>query len=327
MIKDKNKEAIKIIEENKLTNVYSPEDQIKMELEREQLEDSKKLFKEKIYSVEIGIHSYCNRTCTFCPLSREDVNRRDKKNTVYMTDEMYVSIMKQLSEIDFDGRIDFTRYHEPLADKEAILYRIRIAKKYIPKAKLNVNTNSDYLNKEYLQELLDAGIDNIAMQAYLRNGATVYDENEVFERINQICDRIGAERINPDEHKDKDWIIYRLPQFKGSIHARNYWKNGTNRAGSVPIDLGYRRTQPCTSMNKGVFIEYDGSMTICCDMITPEVHKKWAVGNLSKQPNLFLNYTSDYYTEWRTRINKADWFKGSPCLVCKRDVRGKEARV
>jgi tmRNA-binding protein len=31
-MKDKNKEAIKILEENPLTNVYSPEDQIKMEL-------------------------------------------------------------------------------------------------------------------------------------------------------------------------------------------------------------------------------------------------------------------------------------------------------
>ena len=139
------------------------------------LEQSKELFKKNIYSVEIGIHNYCNRTCTFCPLSRKDVNRRDKKNTVYMTDEMYLNIMKQLSEIDFDGRIDFTRYHEPLADKEAILDRIRIAKRYIPNAKLNVNTNSDYLNKEYIQELLDAGVDNLAMQAYLRNGATVYD--------------------------------------------------------------------------------------------------------------------------------------------------------
>ena len=31
-MKDKSKEAIRILEENKLTNVYSPEDQIKMEL-------------------------------------------------------------------------------------------------------------------------------------------------------------------------------------------------------------------------------------------------------------------------------------------------------
>ena len=31
-MKDKNKEAIRILEENKLTNVYSPEDQIRMDL-------------------------------------------------------------------------------------------------------------------------------------------------------------------------------------------------------------------------------------------------------------------------------------------------------
>ena len=31
-MKDKNKEAIRILEENQLTNVYSPEDQIRMKL-------------------------------------------------------------------------------------------------------------------------------------------------------------------------------------------------------------------------------------------------------------------------------------------------------
>ena len=102
------------------------------------LQEAKELFKKNIYSVEIGIHNYCNRTCAFCPLSREDVNRRDKKNTIYMTDEMYVSIMKQLGEIDFDGRIDFTRYHEPLADKEAILEAVKAAKRIIPKAKIAI---------------------------------------------------------------------------------------------------------------------------------------------------------------------------------------------
>ena len=33
-MKDKNKEAIRILEENQLTNVYSPEDQIRMELNK-----------------------------------------------------------------------------------------------------------------------------------------------------------------------------------------------------------------------------------------------------------------------------------------------------
>ena len=50
MVKDKTKEVIKILEDNKLTNIYTPEDQIKMnikvkkvetlESQKQELEDS-----------------------------------------------------------------------------------------------------------------------------------------------------------------------------------------------------------------------------------------------------------------------------------------------
>jgi hypothetical protein len=61
-------------------------------------------------------------------------------------------------------------------------------------------------------------------------------------------------------------------------------------------------------------------------MLTPELHSKWEVGNLEKQPSLFLNYTSRYYTKFRERITKAEWYPNSPCIKCKRDVRGSQAR-
>ncbi len=38
---DKNKEAIKILEENKLTNIHSPEDKIKMEIDRIEVDHTK----------------------------------------------------------------------------------------------------------------------------------------------------------------------------------------------------------------------------------------------------------------------------------------------
>ena len=63
-------------------------------------DEAKALFKKNIQSVEIGTHNYCNRTCTFCPLSVEGVNRRKFKNTIFMKDEMYENIMKQLSEVN-----------------------------------------------------------------------------------------------------------------------------------------------------------------------------------------------------------------------------------
>ena len=44
------------------------------------------------------------------------------------------------------------------------------------------------------------------------------------------------------------------------------------------------------------------------------------------QSSLFLNYTSKFYTAFRDRITKAQWYPNSPCIKCKRDVRGAEAR-
>jgi radical SAM protein with 4Fe4S-binding SPASM domain len=288
--------------------------------------ESAQLFKKNITSVEIGTHNYCNRTCTFCPLSLDSVNRRDMRNTIFMKDEVYENIMKQLASIDFNGRLDFSRYHEPTSHKKYIIEKIKIARSYLPNANISLNTNSDYMNKEYHQQLLEAGVSNFAFQAYMKNGATAFDEDEVFKRINKICDKLGAPRIEKEGQQNKEWIIHKLPdRFKGKIHARNYWNNGVNRAGTV-LDTNYTRTQPCTSMNKGVYIDYNGSMTACCDMLTPELHTKWEVGNLEKEPDLFLNYTSKFYTAFRDRITKAQWYPNSPCQKCKRDVRGKQAR-
>ena len=137
---------------------------------------AKELFKKNIKSVEIGIHNFCNRTCTFCPLSRDDVDRKNPKKIIYMDKIMFQSIMEQLSEIDFDGRIDFSRYHEPLSDRRTIVDKIRLTNYFLPNAEISINTNSDYLKRDYLDELLDVGVTHLAIQAYLKNGvvASIY---------------------------------------------------------------------------------------------------------------------------------------------------------
>ena len=86
----------------------------------------RELFKKNITSIEIGTHNYCNRTCTFCPLSRDDVNRKDKSKTQFMDKLMFQKICEDLQKIDFDGRIDFSRYHEPLSHKEDILEKKQV---------------------------------------------------------------------------------------------------------------------------------------------------------------------------------------------------------
>ena len=288
------------------------------------ISEAKHLFKKMIQTVEIGLHSYCNRTCDFCPLSRDDVNRNSRDNVKYMNDEIFKIILNDLNAVEFDGRIDISRYHEPLYNKKFILDKIKEMSVRVPKALISINSNADYISQAYIEDLINHNVGHINLMAYMNNGATDYDANSVFKRINQICKKINVKEINPEEHQNKDWIRYRLPEIKSTIHARNYWNNGVNRAGSI-LDKNYIRKDPCTSFNHGIFIDYDGTMTICCDMLAPELHNKWLVGDLNIEKSLFLNYGSDYYQEFLTRINSGNFFKGSPCESCRRKDRGKNA--
>ena len=67
-------------------------------------------------------------------------------------------------------RLDFSRYHEPTSHKKYIIEKIKIARSYLPNANISLNTNSDYMTKEYHQQLLEAGVSNFAFQAYMKNG-------------------------------------------------------------------------------------------------------------------------------------------------------------
>lgn len=291
---------------------------------------AKALFKKNIKSVEIGTHSYCNRTCNYCPLSRDDVNRNDSRAIKFMSDDIFIRIIQDLAEINFSGRIDFSRYHEPLSQKENILKRIRCIKKFLPKAGISINTNCDFINRRYLDELIEAGVDNFALMAYLKNGSTEYDPDAVFIKMNQILKKLKINKtVNKEQFQNIEWIKYPVPEIKATIHGRNYWKNGLNRAGAIKSTTDgktYVRTHPCNSMNAGVFIDYDGSMTLCCDMLGPELHRDWIVGDLAKTPDLFENYGSDWYQTFKKQVNVGDFPKGSPCLTCKRDVRGAQSR-
>ena len=49
----------------------------------------------------------------------------------------------------------------------------------------------------------------------MRNGAIAFDENEVFERINKICDKLESLKNTKRSQQNREWIIHKLPdRFK-----------------------------------------------------------------------------------------------------------------
>ena len=77
------------------------------------VEKSRDLFARFVDQVEIENHNFCNRICWFCPNSF--IDRRT--NLRLMQDGVFEKIISALSEIDYDGNLTWSRYHEALADE------------------------------------------------------------------------------------------------------------------------------------------------------------------------------------------------------------------
>jgi MoaA/NifB/PqqE/SkfB family radical SAM enzyme len=119
------------------------------------------LFRHAVNQVEIEVFSYCNRTCWFCPNSK--IDRRSKNN--HMPEALYLRILRELAEIEYEGVVTYSRYNEPLSDR-IILHRIQQAREILPKAHLMTYTNGDYLTRDYIDDLRAAGLNSLNVSPF-----------------------------------------------------------------------------------------------------------------------------------------------------------------
>lgn len=103
---------------------------------------------EIFFRAEIETTSFCNRRCKYCPNSIYD--RGIEKN--FMNEELWTKIMKELNEMHWHGFIQPVGYGEPLADPR-MPQLLAITKKYLPKCKVVIYTNGDYLTEEVYNKL------------------------------------------------------------------------------------------------------------------------------------------------------------------------------
>ena len=269
------------------------------------------LFKHSVRMVEIEVPSYCNRKCWFCPNATYD---RVSDNKL-MPAEMYSSILRQLASIGYDGAITYSRYNEPLADK-MILERIAEARRMLPDAQLHTNTNGDYLDLEYIEQLYAVGLRSLNIQIYLANKEH-YDHAKIKAAGDKILKRVKLPhtltRDTPGE-----WYEHALHYRDMSIrlYGRNFEIGGTSRGGEVPIHMDYQRTSPCLIPFWAVYIDHDGSTVPCCNLRSDiPSHAGYVIGKLAQQPDLFLQYASRFAANFRTSLIKEGVKKGV-CSNC-----------
>jgi len=277
--------------------------------------NNKQTLKENLQMIEIEIFSYCNRKCWFCPNSVVD---RMSYNTL-LPEETYLSILNQLQEIDYDGYITYSRYNEPTSHKELFLKRIRQAREILPKALLKTNTNGDYLTREYIEDLCEAGFDELYIQQYLGNDEK-YDHERMRERAMKKIAKLDLPyAILVDIPGAKLEFDLKYKNMKTHIRARNFDIDGSSRGDSVDAGTGYQRTQRCIQPFNNMYIDYNGTAMVCCALRSdiPD-HKSGVMGSIHNS-NLADIFVNELYIPWREHL-RDDGPKSGFCKTCKDGV-------
>ena len=216
---------------------------------------------EQIRLIEIELFSYCNRTCSFCPNSFIDRHTTNKLLDI----DIFKKIIHELSAANYSNYISFSIYNEPLSHRDILEDRIKYIRKYVPNAKLVMNTNGDYdWNGIDVDELTVMDYDNKLKKEEL--GVVVSETNP------KIVRKMRLGKIN-------------------------------NRAGALDIQGNFVRDMPCFEPTYFVGIDYTGDVVPCCN-IRHDVdnHKPFVLGNL-KQESLISVLSSKKAVKFRKDVS------------------------
>jgi MoaA/NifB/PqqE/SkfB family radical SAM enzyme len=282
----------------------------------------RELFAANVGRIEVETHSYCNRRCVYCP---NVIGDRLGPN-VRMQPAIYARLLADLAEVGFAGNFVLNSYNEPLFDR-AILDRIAEARAALPKARLMIYTNGDYLTPGYVNELGAAGLDYCHVSIHLEQGDR-YTEAYVLNRIAEVAHRTGLQaryhQVVPGSH-----IIahFETPALKMETRALNFARHGNDRGGLLP-DLSPKevRSAPCSFVFNHFHIGYTGNVVPCCHIRSdrPE-HARHVIGNLGRAASIFEIYFSAKAAAWRRHL-VTERAKDGPCATCSAPFIGREAR-
>jgi len=282
-------------------------------------ETAKKLFKENVDTVELGISSYCNRTCSYCPNSFVD----RKSAEIQMSDELFDNVMHQLKKIDYAETITIHRYNEPFSDFSYALRRIEAIKDLLPNSKLVISTNGDYLTRERLLLVVNSLTARDSLHITLHFASQDRDYEEKKNELKKRVENLGFNHSEYTESplKTSTWldfgqkcrIEYRVINFFAGFSTSMITDRGETLN---ELKVITRRVRPCFTTVTQMQIDFDGSLQPCCNIHSSvAAHSKYSMGRLDSSSSIFLVYCSSKYVQWRKSMISFQE-KDAPCQSC-----------
>jgi MoaA/NifB/PqqE/SkfB family radical SAM enzyme len=236
--------------------------------------DALDLFKKSVELIEYETTAYCNRVCSFCPNSF-----LDRRTVRKMPEEVWRTILANLDEIDYDGAVVWSRYAEATSE-ERLPDRIRQVRNAAPKCRIAVNSNGDYLNAKYLEDLADAGLDRLWIDTYF-DDATPPSEEACMAANDKLLKRLNLAGRLVNVDPEYVWEIPH-PTIEITSHVRNATTMVTNlsdRGGLISTARKTVRTAPCYAVYKHLVIDWDGSVMPCCQLRSDSPEHRSAIAS------------------------------------------------
>lgn len=233
-------------------------------------------------SVEINPIESCTRRCTFCPRS-DPKKYPNSKNRI--TVETCRNIAIELNKMNFNGRIGFVGFGEPLlhSDLESCIAVVREVLSNIPY--IEINTNGDLLTASRIKSLYRAGCTTIVV--------SMYDKD------------ITKDILDKKEDTPID-IIFRHHYDP----TNNYNLNLVNRSNITYGDEVLKLSRSCYIPFYKLMIDWNGDI-LPCESDWSRTLKFGNINNLSLQDIIdsesFFNFRAALTTGERTQ---------APCSKC-----------
>jgi len=282
-----------------------------------------KKYKDIPFSLRIENTNFCNGRCYMCPHS----TMSRKQGT--MDRELYKKIIDQAQEMGI-RYINLHNFGEPLVDKDFI-WKLKYAKAH-QMEKVSTNTNGLLLNEKLIKELIKSGLDELYISVDAATKKT-YQKIRIgldYEKVQKNIKKVISlkKQLKSDFPKViLDFLEFNLNQnetqkfidkWKDTVdsvcisHIHD-WSNKKeiNTGESIKNYVQFSQS-PCRLPFTEMLINWDGTVSLCCQDIEGEV----ILGDANKEKIKDIWKNKKYQTIRKAHLNlKTDNLK--LCQNCK----------
>lgn len=235
-----------------------------------------KNIKDTLKTIEINLIDFCNRSCSFCPHGIDEYTHPQGKASI----KLFHTLKDQIIKAKWSNRISLCGFGEPTLHKQLLQF-INILND--TGCWIELTTNGDLLNKNYIQDLINTKISLINVSVY---------DIESLNQLQKVFDGI-----------DKTKYILRN---RFSID-----NDYVDRSGVIKSNIK-KSKNACYLPSYKMLLNHSGDVFLCCN----DWSRKNKYGNIFKK-NIFDIWINGMKTK------RSDLINGKRTGVCKScDVSG-----